>query len=200
MALSQTIDITRRRSGLHDRSRYGCPDPSSSFPPSRILLATSLQLGSRTLVNFASTLAELHQSHLTLLHVLDSDHMTKQDRELARFDARKKLLGFIPNEARHRHRPIVLIPEGNPTKVIPDAVGTLSQDLVILGGPCPSLFSWILGTGVVQRAIDVAKCPIITIRSPANAAMNKEYRKDAIDTDTALTRSIECSEETVSSR
>ncbi len=184
-AVISRVDVPVCTIGRHTRS-----DPSSTFPPCRILLATSLQPGSELLVSFASALAERHESRLTLLHVLDSDHMTQQDRELARFDVRKKLLGFIPNEARHRHQPVVLIPEGDPTIVIPDATGTLSQDLVILGGPSPSLFSWILGTGVVQRVIDVAKCPIITIRCPTNAAMNQEYRKDAIDTDAALTRSI----------
>lgn len=189
------VDVPVCTIGRHTR-----PDPSSTFPPSRILLATSLELESQMLVSFASTLAEQHHSHLTLLHVLDSGRTTEQDRELARFDVRKRLLGLIPKGARHRHQPVVLIPDGDPASVIPDAAETLLQDLVILGGPSPSLFSWILGTGVVHRVIDVAKCPVITIRSPTNAAINKEYLQDAIDVDATLAHSKECSEEAISSR
>ena len=192
-ALIAGVEIPVCTIGRHIRS-----DPASTFPPSRILLATSLQPGSQTLASFASTLAELHQSHLTLLHVLDSGGLTEQEREVARFDIRRKLLGLIPNEARHRHQPVTLIPDGDPAKVIPDAAGTMSQDLVILGGSFPSLFTWILGTGVVHRVIDEAKCPIITIRSPTDAATSREYCHDAIDADTSLAHSNECNEETVS--
>ena len=175
--------------------RQAQPDPTSTFPPGRILLATSLQPGSQMLARFASILAELHQSHLTLLHVLDSSRMTEQDRVIARFDVRKKLLGLIPAEAKLQHQPVMLIPEGDPTEVVSDAAGTLSQDLIILGGPSSSLFSWLLGTGVVHRVIDEAKCPIITIRSPTDMAPGREYSYDEIDADASLARSIECSKE-----
>lgn len=180
--------------------RHVCPDSAWSTPPRRILLAASLQPESPMLANFASTLAERHQSQLTLLHVLDSDRMTDQERELARFNTRKKLLGLIPKEARHRHQPVLLIPEGDPTKVLPDAAGSMSQDLVILGGPFPSLFSWILGTSVVHRVIVEAKCPVITIKSPARSATEKPFLHDAMDAGEALAHSTGSTEEAVSSR
>jgi nucleotide-binding universal stress UspA family protein len=176
------------------------PPLTCGTPPERILLAASLQPDSSMLANFASTLAELHQSHLTLLHVLEAAGTTREERELARFMARQKLSGLIPREARHRQHPAFLIPDGDPTKVIPDAVSSMSQDLVILGGPYPSLFSWILGTSVVHRVIAEAKCPVITIKSQAGAATESPVRYDAIDADATLAHSMGCPEETVSSR
>ena len=194
-ALISTVEIPVCTIGRHVRPDSGC-----STPPKRILLATSLQPESPMLASFASALAELHQSHLTLLHVLNSDGMTEQELEFARFNARRKLLGLIPKEARHRHQPVLLIPEGDPTKVIPDAAGSMSQDLVILGGRFPSLISWILGTSVVHRVIVDAQCPVITIKSPTRSATEKPFLYDAMDAGEALAHSIGRTEEAVSGR
>jgi nucleotide-binding universal stress UspA family protein len=194
-ALISGVEIPVCTIGRHMRPALAC-----ATPPERILLATSLQPESPMLASFASMLAELHHSHLTLLHVLDSAGMTEPERELARFRARQKLSGLIPKKARHRHQPVLLIPEGDPTKVIPDAAGSMSQDLVILGGPYPSLFSRILGTSVVHRVIVEAKCPVITIKSPVGSATERPFRRDAIDADATLAHSIGCTEEAVSGR
>jgi nucleotide-binding universal stress UspA family protein len=172
-----------------------CPNSAFTAPPERILLATSPQSESQMLVSFASALAEVHQSRLTLLHVLDSDGMTHQERELARFNARQKLYDLIPKEATHRHQPVLLTPEGDQAQVILDAIGSSARDLVILGGSFPSLFSWILGTSVVHRVILEAKCPVITIRSPVGLA-KQTFRRDAIDAGEMSVHSVECNEET----
>jgi nucleotide-binding universal stress UspA family protein len=181
-------------------SRHMRTDPACATQPERILLLTSLQSENSMLVSFASTLAELHHSHLTLLHVLDSAGMTEQERELARFNARQKLAGLIPREARHRHQPVLLISEGDATKVILDVAGLTSQDLIILGGAYPSFFSWLLGTNLVYRVIVEAMCPVITIKLSAGSATEKPSRRDAIDAGESLVHSIECNEETVTSR
>lgn len=180
--------------------RHVRPDSVWAIPPRRILLATSLQPKSRILANFANTLAELHQSHLTLLHVLDSDGMTDQEQELARFNTRKKLMGLIFDEARHQHQPDLLIAEGDPAKVLAEAAGSTAQDLIILGAPLPSLFSWILGTGVVHRVIVEAKCPVITIKSSPRSATEKPSLRDATDAGETLAHSTEVTQEAASSR
>jgi len=194
-ALISAVEVPVCTIGRHMRPTLAC-----ATQPERILLATSLQPESATLVSFASTLAELHHSHLTLLHVLESVGMTEQEQERARFKARQKLSGLIPKEARHRHQPVLLILEGDPKTVIPDVACSTSQDLVILGGAFPSLFSWILGTGVVHRVIVEAKCPVITIKSPSDGAKERPFRREAIDAGATIVSSIECNEQTVSSR
>ena len=180
--------------------RYMRPDLACATQPERILVATSLQPESPMLVSFASRLAELHHSHLTLLHVLESVRMTEQEREVARFKTRQKLSGLIPKEARHRHLPVLLVLDGDTKTVIPDVACSTKQDLVILGGSFPSLFSWILGTSVVHRMIVEAKCPVITITPPARSATEKPFRRDATDAGQALAHSIGCTEKAVSGR
>lgn len=180
--------------------RYMRPALACATQPERILLATSLQPGSPMLVSFASRLAELHYSHLTLIHVVESVGMTEQERELARFKARQRLSRMIPKEARYWYRPVLLLPEGDAKTVIPDVAGSTTQDLVILGGSFPSLFSWILGTGVVHRVIAEAKCPVITLKSPARSAAENPFLGDATDTGKAHAHSIGRTEETISGR
>lgn len=180
--------------------RHMRPDLAYATRPSRILLATSLQPESPMLVGFASTLAELHQSHLTLLHVLESAGMTEQEQELARFKARQKLSELIPKEARHRHQPVLLVSEGDPKTAIPDVAGSTAQDLVILGGAYPPLFSWILGTSVVHRVIAEAQCPVITIRSSAGATTARQVSLDSNDSVAMLPQTSSYTEDIISSR
>lgn len=175
-------------------------DLASSKPPERILVAASLQSESPMLVRFASMLAELHRSRLTLLHVLDPHGMTPQELELARIDARKSLLGLIATEAGHIQSPVLLIPEGDPKTAIPDLAGSTEQDLIILGGAYPSLSSSILGTSVVHQVIEEATCPVITIRSPSRSATEKPFLHEAMDEGEALSSYMQCTKAAVSCR
>ena len=121
--------------------RRAHPGPACDTPLGRILVATALDSMSSTLGSFASTLAELNQSRLTLLHVIDTEGMNDQQRELARMVARQKLASLVPREARHRDEPVLLIRDGDPGTIILDEAGSLSQDLVILGNPHSSIVS-----------------------------------------------------------
>jgi nucleotide-binding universal stress UspA family protein len=123
------------------------------------------------LARFASTLAESNHSPLTLLHVLDTSGMSDQQKELARLAAYRKLSGLLPNEARHRYEPILLIREGDPATIILDEAGSLPQDMVILGAPSPSMVSRILTNSVAHRVVVESQCPVITINfADLNAA------------------------------
>ena len=115
--------------------RRAHPGPACGTPLGRILMATALDSLSSTLVSFASTLAELNQSRLTLLHVIETEGMSEQQRELARMVARQKLTSLVPREARHRDEPVLLIRDGDPGTIILDESSSFPQDLVILGTP-----------------------------------------------------------------
>lgn len=145
--------------------------PACSTPLARVLLATSLHSSSLMLAGFASALAEVNHAHLTLLHVLDSESMSEQQLELARLAARQKLSALVPNEARHRFQPLILIRVGDPATIILKEAGSLSQDIVILGAPRSSSASRLLSSCVVHRVILESQCPVITIKStPASPA------------------------------
>ena len=78
--LEPPVCVIGRRA--HARQAYG-----TSL--GNVLLATSLHSQHSLSADFASTLAELNESRLTLLHVLDTKGMGEQERELARLAARQ---------------------------------------------------------------------------------------------------------------
>jgi nucleotide-binding universal stress UspA family protein len=130
----------------------------------RILIATSFEPSSALLVEVASTMAELNDSQLTLLHVLDTAGMSEQHKEWARFAVTKRLRSLIPAGARHKQQPVCLVQEGDPATVIASNSCSMSQDLLILGSPYPSMLSWLLGSSIVHRVIVESQCPVLTIR------------------------------------
>jgi len=129
-----------------------------------VLLATSLHSTNPLLATFASTLAEVNNARLTLLHVLDSEGMGEQEREIARSASRQKLSALVPDGARHRYPPEFMIREGDPATVILHEAGSFSQDILILGSSS-SMAPRLLADSVVRHVIVEAQCPVITIRS-----------------------------------
>jgi nucleotide-binding universal stress UspA family protein len=153
------------------------PGAACGTPLGRILFSTSFEANDASAARFASTLAEAHHSQLTLLHVLDTVGMSDQERELARYMAHRRLSALVPREARHRHQPLCLVREGEPATIIVDEAGSMSQNLLILGSPYPSVLSWLLGTSLVHQVVAESQCPVITIR-PNSAT---EFLQDTVD-------------------
>jgi nucleotide-binding universal stress UspA family protein len=149
--------------------RRAHPGPACGTPLGGILVATALDSLSSTLVGFASILAELNHSRLTLLHVIDTEGMDDQQRELERVIARRKLASLLPREARHRYEPVLLVRDGDPGTIILNESTSSSQDLVILGSPNPSIFEHLLTNSVVHRVVIESQCPVITVKCPSSA-------------------------------
>ena len=146
--------------------RRAHPGPAYGTPLGRILVAPALDSLSSTLVSFASTLAELNRSRLTLLHVIETEAMSEQQRELARMVARQKLASLVPRESRHKYEPVLLIRDGDPGTIILDESSSFPQDLVILGSPNSSRFERLLTNSVVHRVVIESQCPVITVKCP----------------------------------
>jgi len=134
-----------------------------------VLLAASLHSDNSLLANFASTLAEMNGARLTLLHVLETNGMGEQEREMARFMARQRLSALVPSEVRHKCAPLLLIREGDPATVILHETGSLLQDVLVLGSSF-SMAPRLLTNSVVRRVIVESQCPVITIRSHLSSA------------------------------
>ena len=135
------------------------PGPACSTPLGRVLLATSLHSSSAMLARFANTLAEVNHSQLARSHVLDNERMSEQQREMTRLLTQRNLSALVPIEARHRHKPIFLIREGDPATIILDEAGSLPQDIVVLGTSKPSMVSRILTNSVAHRVVLESQCP-----------------------------------------
>ena len=161
------------------------PGPACSTPLGRVLLATSLHSSSAMLARFANTLAEVNHSQLALLHVLDNERMSEQQREMTRLLTQRNLSALVPIEARHRHKPIFLIREGDPATIILDEAGSLPQDIVVLGTSKPSMVSRILTNSVAHRVVLESQCPVLTVKyaCPRSAdEIHETVRSEAMST------------------
>jgi nucleotide-binding universal stress UspA family protein len=156
--------------------RRARPGPACGTRLGRVLMAASLRPSSAMLAQFASTLAELNHAQLTLLHVIDRDGMSDEQRETARMEAQRKLAKLVPIEARYTHDPVLLIREGDPATIIRDEAGSLPQDVVILGSPRFSMVSQILTNSVAHRVVIESQCPVITIK-PSSASSSQEIHE-----------------------
>ena len=132
-------------------------------PPEHIMLATSLHSRSLLLASFANALATSSHSHLTLLHVLENSGLSGPDRDLARVSAYRRLSALIPPDSCHRRQPTLLIREGDPAAVILEEANSLSEDILIVGSPNPSVVSRLLTNSVVHRVVVEAQCPVFTL-------------------------------------
>jgi nucleotide-binding universal stress UspA family protein len=143
------------------------PGAASNTPLGRILLATSTHRSSSLLVNFSSAMARLNRSHLTLLHVLDTGIMDKQQRDATRSSAQRQLSSLVSDGAGQRDQHALLIREGDPAAIILSEGGAMPQDLIILGSAKPSTASYLLSDNVAQRVVSESQCPVITINPAA---------------------------------
>ena len=150
--------------------------PASGTPLGRVLAATSLQSNSLLPAMFARALAEANDAQLTLLHVLESEDMSGQQVQSARFGARQRLSALVPNEAAHRRQPILLVEEGDPAAIILEEASSLSQDIVILGAHHSSIASRLLSNSIIHRVVVESPCPVITVKSPP-ASIHEEVQE-----------------------
>ena len=167
--------------------RRTCLAPACGKPLGRILLATSLHARSPLVARFASTLAELNHSQFSLLHILESQGLSQQERELLRLSAYRKLWSLIPNEARHSYQPSLMVREGDPASIILEEARSSSQDILVLGSPNPSKLSRFLTNDVVHRVVVESQCPVITIS--ASSANSSEVKYTSAVADLMLTHS-----------
>lgn len=130
----------------------------------RILVADSFHPSSALCTSFACAFAEVHQAHLTLLHVLDSDRMGEAQREHARVIARQELGAYIPSESKELRHPLVEIREGDAATQILEVASLLPYDFIILGSAPDSRVCRILASTVIHRVVSEAGCPVITIK------------------------------------
>jgi len=163
------------------------PDALRDTQPGRILLATSLHPGSFVVAELASALAEVNHSQLIMLHVLDTQGMRRQQRDLAWVMAQDRLSALAANPASQGVHVVSNIREGDAATTILGEAGSMPQDLVVLGSPHRSRVSWILGTSVVHRVVAEAKCPVITIRPTVAFAPGEMHEE--LDADVRLTHS-----------
>jgi nucleotide-binding universal stress UspA family protein len=147
--------------------------------PTSIIFATSFHHKSQQSAQLALEIANLHQAHLTLLHVMPSGSSSGREYQRLHEQRTKELLNLITEETNLWASPSVAIREGDPAAEILAEATKLSADLIVLGTTGASKTARLLAAGVVHRVIAQAKAPVITLRQEQDVSKEHEHERTA---------------------
>lgn len=128
-----------------------------------IVLATELPPASDRAPRYAFSLAQEHQAHITLVHVLAPNIYLDGDVYRAMDEFKKELEELVPAESCAWCEPECVLEYGQATDAILSLANERSADLIVMGArPAPVLLSHFRA-GVAYKVIANASCPVLTI-------------------------------------
>jgi nucleotide-binding universal stress UspA family protein len=134
----------------------------------KIVYATDFGDGAPAAARYAVALAEEHQAHLTLLHVIEhpktGELVRPHELEAA---ALERLRALVVEEAELWCEPKAMVRHGGPAEKILEVAGEQQADLVILGlrNVKGMVRATHLPTAVAHQVISHASCPVLTVRA-----------------------------------
>jgi nucleotide-binding universal stress UspA family protein len=159
--------------------RASCPvltvGPHSPSEPPRegrfrgILYATDFSEESLAAAPYAISLAQEHQAHLALLHVIEKSAAGGSVRpDELEAHAVQQMQSIVPENTELRCEPQYFAKEGEPAETILDEAKNRKSDLIVLGvrkqEDIPGGASH-LPIAVAHKVIAHAVCPVLTVRA-----------------------------------
>jgi nucleotide-binding universal stress UspA family protein len=149
------------------------PDAPVQFR--RILCPIDFSESSLDALVYAITMAEEADAQLTLLHVVDIPMVLSQEpmvsevdlmriREGAIADARRRLHGLIPDQARAYCTVETAVVEGRVHHGILRQAAEQQSDLVVMGVHGPGVIDRLLFGSTTHHVIRAAACPVLIVR------------------------------------
>jgi nucleotide-binding universal stress UspA family protein len=132
----------------------------------RIVYATDFGYGSAFAAAYAVALAQEHQAHLTLLHVIDhpkaGELVGPEELEAA---AIERLRSLVPGEAELWCEPRTMVRHGAVSEKILEVAEQDQADLIVLGvrNAKGLVRATHLSSAVAHRVIAHAPCPVLTV-------------------------------------
>jgi nucleotide-binding universal stress UspA family protein len=128
-----------------------------------ILFATDFSAGSLRAFQYALSLAEENQAHLTLLHVIPLVPLPHQGSVAAR--ARTQLEGLVPRDASDWCKPECEVRFEFPAEAILNLARERNADLMVMGvHKRAPLASAHLPWAIAYEVVCDAPCPVLTVR------------------------------------
>ena len=129
----------------------------------RILCPMDFSEASARATQFAISLAEEYQAHLTLVHVLqgqlrDSLHLATQVTE-------KRIFKMIPDEPELQYRPEIVVETGSVADRILNLATDLPADIMVMGARGVGSFAEMASHfgSTAHRVVSLAHCPVLTV-------------------------------------
>lgn len=126
-----------------------------------IVYATRLSPTSLRAAQYAVSLAEEMDSHLTLLHV---ERDAKQFDEEVRLETYRQLRNLLPVDSECWCRPKVRLELGDPATQILGAAVQDNADLIVMSSHDDPLFADHAPWSVLAKVVRDAKCPVLAVR------------------------------------
>ena len=133
----------------------------------QILLATDFGEESVAAAPYAISLAQEHQAHLSLLHVLERPHVGTVDLESNSDFLVRRLQELVPKDAELWCHPEYFVQFGLPAERILQFSATHGTDLIVMGvRPTRGTVSTVthLAHTTAQHVVAHATCPVLTVR------------------------------------
>jgi nucleotide-binding universal stress UspA family protein len=133
----------------------------------QILLATDFGEESVAAAPYAISLAQEHQAHLSLLHVLEQPHVGTVDLESNSDFLVRRLQELVPKDAELWCHPEYFVQFGLPAERILQFSATHGTDLIVMGvRPTHGTVSTVthLAHTTAQHIVAHATCPVLTVR------------------------------------
>jgi nucleotide-binding universal stress UspA family protein len=146
---------------------------SSSEPPregklSEILYATDFSPEALAAAPYAISLAQEHQAHLTLLHVVEEPKAGDfVHPEQVVTSSLRLLSNLVPAEAELWCEPRCLVEQGRPAEKILEVAASNKADLIVLGVRRPRGIPGAathLPIATAHKVVSHATCPVLTVR------------------------------------
>ncbi len=144
-----------------------CVQPRSTVELGNILYATDFSHESRTAAAYALSLAQEHEAHLTLLHVIENLDGNGSSKPEKAAEALHRLKTLVPAESELWCSPEFVVECGAPVDRILEAADKQQADLIVLGARRASGSFPIeahLPTGTAQKVVSQSKRPVLTVR------------------------------------
>ena len=141
-------------------------DPAEVAEMHEILYATDFTPESLVAAPYAISLAEEHQAHLSLVHVVEKVEPGRKDPEQTVVGLTERLLELVPPEAELWCEPRPFVEYGPPVERILGLADQRHADLIVLGVRSGKYLgaSTHLPMATADNIVAEAKCPVFTVR------------------------------------
>ena len=137
-----------------------------------IVCPTDFSQTSTRATQFAISLAEEYQAHLTFIHVLQGQ--LKDSLHLATRLTEKRVLATIPDEPELPYRPEVVVETGSVADRILNLAADLCADIIVMAARGVGSFAEMASHfgSTAHRVVSLAPCPVLTVNDVQDIEMH----------------------------
>lgn len=145
------------------------PHVSGTPPPKvrirRLLLATDFSAQAERAASYAISLAQEHQAHVVLLHVVkDAQDLSERNHAVLKEFFARRLANMVPAGVELWCHPEIRVEFGDPAEVILQSALKEEADLLVMGIRRSGNFSGHLPPATAYKVVCQSRCPVLTVR------------------------------------